>query len=453
MFWPDDYLSRVARQIRVTRVRGPLIAELRDHMLCQRDKYMREGLSEAEAERRATEDMGDALLVGGALDAAHCPATPWKGLLAAVLLLILGLGIQLANGAMAGASAADTLGGSRAIFTALALAPLCLFACTDYTLWIRWSLPLFWVWLLMIVQRLWIWVAFIDMHTPEAIPFILYSPVFHVFVPQVLSVAAPICAALLACRLRGRGWGGLAISLAPVLALALMCWAYRNTGYDIGPCALMAAAGLAALALAVREGFFRVSRGRAFAALGGLLVPVLIFAVSRFSVQGADGELRQLIDSILRGARPIGRCAAWAEVSGAWRRFADMGCSLSDAMLPALVARLGWVPFALLMLGIAALLGACFRRFARMENRMGGLLGLAATLTLALQAALYVPASFGLIGEHLGLPLLSCGHAMLAADAALVGAMLGVLRGARLPEVVTAREGFRRGKRRRTAAQ
>ena len=94
----------------------------------------------------------------------------------------------------------------------------------------------------------------------------------------------------------------------------------------------------------------------------------------------------------------------------------------------------GWLPCAALLSGLFALLGLCLRRFARLENRMGALLGTSAALTLGLQAALYIPAAFGLTGEHLCLPLLSYGHAMLMADAALVGAMLGVLRGEGLPE-------------------
>ena len=111
-----------------------------------------------------------------------------------------------------------------------------------------------------------------------------------------------------------------------------------------------------------------------------------------------------------------------------------MGYGMADYLLPGIVAYVGWIPCALLTLGLVALLIWCVRRFSRLENRMGALLGMAAALTLCLQAAIYVPASFGLIGEHLCLPLLSYGHAMLMADAALTGMMLGVLRGEALPE-------------------
>ena len=31
VFWPDDYLDQVARQVRVVRIREPLTAELKDH--------------------------------------------------------------------------------------------------------------------------------------------------------------------------------------------------------------------------------------------------------------------------------------------------------------------------------------------------------------------------------------------------------------------------------------
>ena len=401
VFWPDDYLDQVARQVRVVRIREPLTAELKDHMLSQKADYMAAGLSEDEAERRTTEDMGDALLVGGELDAAHRPSTQWKGIAIATLLLTLGLGIQVVNGMLAGRSVMDTLVGSRALYTALALAPLCLLALTDYTHWIRWSLPIMAVWLICMAHRL--------------IPLqrlIAYDPaIFRVLVPQVLAVSLPMVTALLVCRLRGHG-----------------------PGYDIAPCMLMAALGLFVLILAVRNGFFRIPRRRAYVLLFSLISLAVIFFATRFNPQPSDGDMRRLIGAILRGARPFGHSANVAAVSDAWRRFVDMGYGMTDYMLPGIVAYVGWMPCALLTLALAVLLTWCVRRFSRLENRMGALLGMAAALTMCLQAVIYVPASFGLIGEHLSLPLLSYGHAILMVDAALVGMMLGVLRGETLPE-------------------
>ena len=424
MFWPDDYLDQVARQVRVVRIREPLTAELRDHMLLQKKEYLAAGLSEEEAERRTTEDMGNALLVGGELDAAHRPATQWKGIAIAMLLLSLGLGIQVVNGMLAGCSVMDTLVGARALFTAFALAPLCLLALTDYTHWIRWSLPIMVAWLICMAHRL--------------IPLqrlITYDPaIFRVLVPQVLAVSLPMVTALLACRLRGHGRGAFAVGLFPAAAMMLLCWEYRFTGYDIAPCMLMAALGLFVLILAVRNGFFRIPRRRAYVLLFSLISLAVIFFATRFNPQPSDGDMRRLIGAILRGARPFGHSANVTAVSDAWRRFIDMGYGMADYMLPGIVAYVGWIPCALLTLGLAALLTWCVRRFSRLENRMGALLGMAAALTLCLQAAIYVPASFGLIGEHLSLPLLSYGHAILMVDAALAGMMLGVLRGETLPE-------------------
>ena len=124
MFWPDDYLSRVARQIRVTRIRGPLIAELRDHMLLQKADYLSEGLSEAEAERRTSEDMGDALLVGGALDAAHRPKSQWRGLGLAALIMLLGLGLQFWCETLSGCASLPVFGSPNLIGAAAAVVAL-----------------------------------------------------------------------------------------------------------------------------------------------------------------------------------------------------------------------------------------------------------------------------------------------------------------------------------------
>ena len=214
----------------------------------------------------------------------------------------------------------------------------------------------------------------------------------------------------------------------------LLCWEYRYTGFDIAPCMLMVALGLLVLTLAVRDGFFKISRRWAYVLLISLIGLAVIFSAARFNPQPGDGDMRRLIGAILRGARPFGHSANVAAVSDAWRRFVDMGYGMADYMLPGIVAYVGWMPCALLTLGLAALLTWCVRCFLRLENRMGALLGMTAALTMCLQAVIYVPASFGLIGEHLCLPLLSYGHAILMVDAALAGMMLGVLRGEMLPE-------------------
>lgn len=200
---------------------------------------------------------------------------------------------------------------------------------------------------------------------------------------------------------------------------------------------LMVALGLLILILAVRDGFFKIPRRWAYVLLISLIGLVVIFSAARFNPQPGDGDMRRLIGAILRGARPFGHSANVAAVSDAWRCFVDMGYGMADYMLPGIVAYVGWMPCALLTLLLAALLTWCVRRFSRLENRMGALLGMSAALTLCLQAAIYVPASFGLIGEHLSLPLLSYDHAILMVDAALTGMMLGVLRGETLPEPTT----------------
>ena len=91
MRWCDAYLNTVAAQVRVRRCRDALTAELRDHLELQKADYLAAGLPEAEAEARTLADMGDPVLVGGQLDAAHRPETRWAGILAALTMLALGL--------------------------------------------------------------------------------------------------------------------------------------------------------------------------------------------------------------------------------------------------------------------------------------------------------------------------------------------------------------------------
>lgn len=68
--------------------------------------------------------------------------------------------------------------------------------------------------------------------------------------------------------------------------------------------------------------------------------------------------------------------------------------AVAGKLLPNLIHRLGWLLFLLLTAALAALQAWRTLRFARMENRMGALIGMAATRALALQCALFYLTSF-----------------------------------------------------------
>lgn len=419
MKWCDEYLNKVASQVRVRRARQPLAEELRDHLECQRQAYRDDGLSEEEARRRALLDMGGPLLVGGELDRAHRPRTSWAGILTALALMSMGFALR------------RLYSGSQSRISLLALVVpaglMLLFGCTDYTMWLKAAAPAAGVWALLAAYRIYI----LHASAWNVSLFVVYT-----MVPQVLAVILPVLLAMLISRLRGRGFGAFAACLALTVLTLATAAAYRDTGYDPYPVALMALLGFGVLALAVREGFFRLNHRIAYGiiALGVLASAALIVRqlIRELSVQ--QEYWSDVIFPLVRHARLVGRSRGFGLLSAP-----DAGMFLSNQafgffFLAGMVALCGWLPFAALVLGIVAAFVWLYRRFLPTENRMGRLIGLAGTATLTAQAFLHFLSCFAGLTQQLCLPLLSQGNVMMLMDAAIVGMLLSVMRGANLPE-------------------
>ena len=424
MFWADEYLDKVASQIREERARGPLMDEPREHLECQREAYLAEGMEEDEAERRAVADMGDALLVGGELDRVHRPRTQWKGLLIAVFFIALRLLLQVVFFPDSGAWADGMLPGAVACAAA---ALLTLLAATDYTLWVRLALPASLVWLFNWVIRLRFsigWVAE-HLHLPHQLSRILMG-----FSPECLGMTMLPLLALTICRLRGRGWRALmACALWPVM-IVVIAFRYEHMTWANNAILLTACLGFGILPCAVRRGFFRVNRrgwSRGIAAAGALTLGKFAVDFVRCMVM-RQPRMTETIYPLLRGARLMGAGGIAPEAGALSYSFS------SEDFLPLIIHRYGWLPFAVLTCALAALIAWSFARFIRMENRMGALLGLTATAAISAQCALFYLASFTNYVQDLGLPLLSYGMMMLLIDAGLVGIILSALRGESVPE-------------------
>ncbi|MCO1603092.1 permease prefix domain 1-containing protein [Desulfosporosinus nitroreducens] len=93
-----EYLETVRQQIRWKKAQLPVLEEINNHIIDQKNAFISEGLSEEEAADRAIAEMGDPVVVGEQLDRAHRPRPDWPLLVMTAAILLLGLAIQVLIG-------------------------------------------------------------------------------------------------------------------------------------------------------------------------------------------------------------------------------------------------------------------------------------------------------------------------------------------------------------------
>lgn len=90
----ETYLEKLLSQIRCKKARPYIAEEIRDHIECQIEDNLSEGMTYEEAEKNAVADMGDPVEVGISLDRIHKPKIAWKLLVIVGILSLLGILIQ-----------------------------------------------------------------------------------------------------------------------------------------------------------------------------------------------------------------------------------------------------------------------------------------------------------------------------------------------------------------------
>ena len=84
-----DYLEQLTSQIRCKKMCPVIAREVEDHIEDQKQAFLEEGMTEAEAEKAAVREMGDPVEVGVEMDQIHRPKMPWKAILVIALMEIL----------------------------------------------------------------------------------------------------------------------------------------------------------------------------------------------------------------------------------------------------------------------------------------------------------------------------------------------------------------------------
>ena len=426
----ETYVETAMDQVRWKKARPGLAAEIRTHLLDQRDACLAQGMDEGAAQGEAVRQMGDPVALGTDLDRVHRPRPQWGLLVFALALAALGTLVRLfltMDTPSATPGLTHIIGG--------VLGAVCLAA--GYRLDVS------------ALGRVagWLCLGFLIVVTPMLPIWVFSWQESEVPAIYLLLILFPLTLALLLWRLRGRGWPGLLGALAWALLCGVLCLLMAR---------LLAFSQviLSTLVLGlffVRRDWFGVGKR-----LGTVLVAVFALAFAVLLPVGTNylGSLRNnvfpmlypsdidnyipyisanisTIRAALSGAKWLGPVDPSLLVTeDEFPRVPNMD---SDNLLTNLICSWGWLPFLAVVGAFAALFLWMLWKTIRLRQTLGRAVCLGGLTALGVQAV------FSLL-LNLGVPLFAASFPLVVGNTGTVlnmffiGLMLSAFRDGAMPE-------------------
>lgn len=403
----EAFVKTVCEQIRFKRARAGVARELMDHMCDQKQAYCWQGFEEAQAEKKAVEQMGDPVTVGMQMDLTHRPKPQWGLFVLTAALLLVGIGLQ---GALFGQG--DPSGQLTVTLIAASLGVMGMVGAyfADYTVLARAPLVIYWIFLA---------VAFVHF---ACLPVVngagQRGTLLFLLFPAVFSGVA--------FHFRQKGYGGLLASYGLMALGVLACM--RAFSMRLGVLILIVC--LLLLTVMVGKGQFRVKKRWA---LPLLYLPVAggcaVFAwgywgrlMTAFSSEEGLGYLTTVTRQLISGAVLIGP----GTTADSLARLPELDTSY---VLTFLIVKFGWIPFFLVVGLFATFFGYAVFRCLRQTGLLARMTSTAILSTLLIETLFYLAANLGFLElSTLPLPLLSYGGTGLVLHMVLIGFLLSVFR-------------------------
>ena len=410
-------------QVRWKKARPGLAAEIRTHLLDQRDACLAQGMDEGAAQGEAVRQMGDPVALGTDLDRVHRPRPQWGLLVFALALAMLGTLLRMRLSTNLKFISNDDL---MLDLAGGVLGAVCLAA--GY---------------LLDVSALGRRAGWVCMGFLAIVVFLLLSWDLRVqgvsWQVEFFLYLFPLTLALLLWRLRGRGWPGalgamawaglcgISCLLTPslfalfqvtlsalILGLFFSCRDWFGIGKKLGM-VLVAVLGLGILFLIVYYGYWTQFRFDIHPELDPL----------------NRGYYAAAIRTALSGARWLGPAAPslWFTENG-WPLVPNIE---GDNLLTNLICSWGWLPFLAVVGAFAALFLWMLWKTIRLRQTLGRAVCLGGLTALGVQAV------FSLL-LNLGVPLFAASFPLVVGNTGTVlnmffiGLMLSAFRDGAMPE-------------------
>lgn len=410
-------------QVRWKKARPGLAAEIRTHLLDQRDACLAQGMDEGAAQGEAVRQMGDPVALGTDLDRVHRPRPQWGLLVFALALAMLGTLLRMRLSANLKFISNDDL---MLDLAGGVLGAVCLAA--GY---------------LLDISALGRRAGWVSMGFLAIVVFLLLSWDLRVqgvsWQVEFFLYLFPLTLALLLWRLRGQGWPGVLVAMtwaglcgisclltpslfalfqvtlsALVLGLFFSCRDWFGIGKKLGM-VLVTVLGLGILFLIVYYGYWTQFRFDIHPELDPL----------------NRGYYAATIRTALSGAKWLGPVdpALWFTENG-WSLVPNIE---GDNLLTNLICSWGWLPFLAVVGAFAALFLWMLWKTLRLRQTLGRAVCLGGLTALGVQAV------FSLL-LNLGVPLFAASFPLVVGNTGTVlnmffiGLMLSAFRDGAMPE-------------------
>ena len=426
------YLEAVQGQIRWKRARPVLVRELERHLEDQRDDFLKEGKAPDEAERLAVEDMGDPVSVGTELDRVHRPRPQWGLLGLTLTLAVIGAVLRVAFFQFGGDYHDKFTHALEKVLPSLALGTTAMLVMyfLDVSRLVRHARAVYGGALAV-----------------SLLPLAFLHSSYCTYYITLAVVLGPLAYALWLYSFRNKGWKGFLLTILGGGFLAVFC----RYGFNLAGLLLLLLSGLTLTLYAAGRDWFGVGRwkgvGATLAIAFGLLAFLLfkgylnsfllrvMIALRPELEKGHRGYMGWVLKMFWEDIPPLrsagGETAmsvnAGARVFGGGQEFRPI--DFSHDFLPASIAvAWGWVPLALLLAALVALLLWLLVKGLRQSYLPGHFVVLAVVLTLGFQTLFSAALNFGFVLLSASLPLV-VGNFQTVLDMALIGLVLSVFRG------------------------
>lgn len=422
----QEFLQTVCKQIRFKGVHGNVTQELLDHIKDQKNEYIKQGMEEEIAAIKAVEQMGDPVLVGRQLDKTHRPKTEWSILSLALLLVVIGGGVQFLLSGVSQINSGVFI--DFLTYAPVGIAAFVLMYFFDYTQLGRHSKLVYFLLVAVAIS------GFLFSGLRREV--FMNGAYLHMYYIALLFIPA-FAGIIYGFRYKGY-WGIIASGMFYAGAAVLCLLAPSFSGF-----LLLTVSCLIVLTVAIVKGFFGGNKKVSLAIVYVPVITVLSLVVVTFApaLERRFGLMvnpklnplgygwqHLMVRRLISASQPLGEAVLSGDLAG-MRADRFLPGWNTDMTLTYIISRLGYVPGLAIAAVLLFLLIRMFASAIGQKNAYGFLVSLSACLAITGQTVFYVLSNLGIIAPFRStLPFISFGRMGYIVNMILVGLLLSVHR-------------------------